>query len=153
MEQVEYAKRREKIALERIDPNTIKRSRLRGSKARILVVDDESPVVETLREVLMTAGFEVETAESGKQALGLLMSSQHFDLMITDMRMPGMDGLELLREVHHWRGNLPVIVLTGYASFENGVDSLEAGACDYVIKPFNSKDLILTVKGALKEKS
>jgi DNA-binding response OmpR family regulator len=75
----------------------------------------------------------------------LLKTGQQFDLVITDMNMPEIDGLELLRLIRQIRGDLPVIILTGWATVENGIDSLEEGACDYVLKPFTVENLMSAV--------
>jgi len=131
----------------------VKESGIHKSKARILVVDDEPLVAETLRDLLAYGGFDVETAENGKKAVDLLTRSHHFDLMITDMKMPEMDGLELLSQVHQLKKNLPVIILTGCATVENGIHSLEEGAYDYVLKPFNTEKLMLVVREALESRS
>ena len=87
------------------------------SKGTVLVVDDEPRVAETLRDILTLEGFQVETAENGRQALGHLTSGHHFDLIITDRKMSEMDGLELLREVQKLSKDLPVVVLPGDGSF------------------------------------
>ena len=121
------------------------------SKSRILVVDDEPDVASTIRAILVHEGFDVETAENGRQALDLLVCGPRFDLVMTDMRMPEMDGLELLRQVRHLRENLPVIVLTGYASEKDGLEALDEGASDYISKPFKAKALMEVVRRALKD--
>jgi two-component system response regulator AtoC len=122
-----------------------KKTRPERLKARILVVDDEPELIETLRDILVFKGFDVETAENGAQAIGLLRGTHHFDLMITDLRMPEMDGSELLKAVREMKRGLPIIILTGHATVENGVDSLEQGACDYLLKPFNLDQLMSAV--------
>jgi two-component system response regulator AtoC len=114
-------------------------------KARILVVDDEPELVETIRDILVFKGFDVETAENGAEAIDRLKSAHHFDLMITDLRMPEMDGSELLKAVREIKKGLPIIILTGHATVENGVDLLEQGACDYLLKPFNLDQLMSAV--------
>jgi CheY-like chemotaxis protein len=120
-------------------------------KVRALVVDDEPDVAGTIRGVLEHEGFEVETAQNGRDALDLLVSGPQFDVVITDVRMPEMDGLELLRQVRKLRKNLPVIVLTGYASEKDGLEALDEGAFDYISKPFKVKALMEVVRGALKK--
>jgi len=125
--------------------HAIKRSNLQQSGVRILVVDDEPEVAETLRDILVNVGFEVETAENGKRAMGLLRDFQHFDLVISDMNMPEMGGLELLKQIHQLREDLPVIILTGWATVENGIESVEQGVSDYVLKPFNVEKLMSAV--------
>jgi len=120
------------------------------SRASVLVVDDDPGVAGTVLEVLVREGFDVETATNGRQALDLLMSGRPFDLVITDVRMPKMDGLELLRQIRKWRKNLPVIVMTGYATLKNGLEALQEEAFDYISKPFDLKVLMKVVREALK---
>jgi DNA-binding NtrC family response regulator len=131
------------------DKEILKRSRMSGSRARVLVVDDDSTVVETLRGILVFEGFDVETTENGKQAIDLVKSPQHFDVLITDMRMPEMNGLELLKAVRQLKKDLPIIILTGYATVENGVDSIEEGAYHYLAKPFHIEELMRTISRAV----
>jgi two-component system NtrC family response regulator len=130
------------------DPKT----RSRGLKARILVVDDQPEVALVVRAMLVHEGFEVETAVNGREALDLLMSALHFDLIITDVRMPEMDGLELLRRARQMRKDLPVIVMTGHATRRNRLDAMEKGAFDYVSKPFGIRVLLKAVHDALRGK-
>jgi DNA-binding NtrC family response regulator len=130
-----------------------KKSTIKRLKGRILVVDDEPEMVAVLRDLLRVAGFSVETAKNGKQAIDLLATSRHFDLMITDMKMPGMDGLELMKTAQELKKTLPVVILTGHATVDNGIHSLEEGACEYLLKPFNTETLMLAVKGALNNRS
>jgi DNA-binding NtrC family response regulator len=123
------------------------------SKAMILVVDDEPQVADTLRDLLEYEGFKVETAENGRQALDRLTIGHRFDLVITDMKMPEMDGLELLKRVQKLRKNLPVIVLTAYATLKNGLQAIKEGVYDYVSKPFSVDLLISVVHQALKDEA
>ena len=153
MEHIETHKGNRQIARERIIASMIKRSNIQKLKARILVVDDEPEIAETLQDLLVFAGFDVETAENGKQAIDLLTTARHFDLVITDMKMPKMNGLELLRLSHQLRKHLPVVILTGHGTVDNGIHSLEEGAYDYILKPFNTEKLLRVVQGALKRKT
>lgn len=130
-----------------------KKARIQKPEARILVVDDEPEVAETIRDLLVFSGFDVEVAKNGKQAIDLFKSTRHFDLIITDMKMPGIDGLELLRMVRQSQRDLPVIILTGHGTFENAIQSLEEGAIDYVLKPFNTEKLVRAVRRALLRRS
>jgi DNA-binding NtrC family response regulator len=116
------------------------------------VVDDEPQVAETLRDILVHEGLQVEVAENGRQALDLLMNGNRFDLIITDMKMPEMDGLELLRHVRQLKENLPVIVLTGAANFKNGLEAIREGVFNYISKPFSVRLLMNIVHEALKDK-
>ena len=130
----------------------LEKSNPQKPRGRILVVDDEPQVAETLQDLLMFAGFDVEVAGNGREAIESLTTARHFDLMITDMRMPKMDGLELLRLTHQLRRYLPVVILTAYATVDNGIHSLEAGAYDYILKPFNTEKLLRVIEGALENR-
>ena len=121
-----------------------------ASKARILIVDDEPDVAQTLRDVLEYQGFATEIAHNGKEALDCLMGGVYFDLVITDMNMPVMDGLELLRRIRQLNKDLPVIVLTGYADFEKGFAAIKEGVSHFMSKPFSVRLLIDAVDDALK---
>ena len=118
-------------------------------RPRILVVDDEPHVTAVVRDILAHEGFEVETAESGRQAVSLLRNGYDIDLLITDMRMPEVDGLELLREVHFWKGHLPVVVLTGYPTVRNRFQTITEGACEHLVMPFEIRALLNAVESAL----
>jgi DNA-binding NtrC family response regulator len=121
------------------------------SKATILVVDDEPHVAETLRDILMHEGFQVEIVENGREALDRLTGGNRFDLVITDMKMPEMDGLELSRQVQKLSKNLPVIVLTAYATLKNGLQAMREGVYDYISKPFSVNLLMDVVHEALRD--
>ncbi len=153
MEQVQRSKTGKPSAIEEIVASMVKKSGAQKSKARILVVDDEPQIAQTLRDLLVFAGFDVKTAENGKQAIKLLKGIEHFDLLITDMKMPEMDGLELLKLVQQFNKTLPVVILTGCGTVDNGIHALEEGAYDYVLKPFNTERLLVVVWEALKNSS
>ena len=149
MEQIQNSRGDENLGRGKMIRPIMNKSPIQRSKARILVVDDEPEIVEVLRDLLMFAGFDVETAENGKRALDLLTTTRQFDLVITDMKMPEMDGLELLRLTHQLDKRVRVVILTGHPTVDNGIHSLEEGACDYVLKPFNTEKLMRAVWGAL----
>ena len=116
---------------------------------RILIVDDEKNYLLVLSALLEGEGYEVETAPSGARALSLLEDEEP-DLLITDMRMPRMSGLELIQELKEGYADLPVIVMTAFGTVENAVEAMKAGAVDYITKPFENQELLLTVERALK---
>ena len=122
------------------------------TRARILVVDDDKNIVQVVRTRLQSENYDVDVAFSGPEALNLWQENQ-YDVMITDMKMPGMDGLELMKTAQELKKTLPVVILTGHATVDNGIHSLEEGACEYLLKPFNTETLMLAVKGALKNRS
>jgi two-component system response regulator PilR (NtrC family) len=120
-------------------------------KARVLVADDERTIRETISTVLTDEGFETEMVANGKDALEVL-GQKNFDLLITDLRMPNMDGMELLKNSLQICPQTSVIIITAYASLESAIEALRLGAYDYIIKPFNHDDLIMRVKRLLDHK-
>lgn len=101
----------------------------------ILIVDDEQNMRVALFEALSRNGHEVAVAENGRMALEMI-ARQPPDLVITDIKMPGMDGLELLRQVKALRPDLPVVIMTGFATVDTAVEAMKQGAFDYLLKPF-----------------
>ena len=118
---------------------------------RILIVDDDPVTRDTIRDLLDGGGYRVETADSGLQALKLLEDSR-FDLVISDLVMPGMDGISMTRKVKETGTDIPIIVITGFATIEHAVESMKAGAYDFITKPFNTDQIRLTVEKALEKK-
>lgn len=118
---------------------------------RVLVVDDELDFLETIVKRLQRRKIDVSGVESGKAALDLL-EHQHFDVVILDVRMPGMDGLETLKEMKKKRPLMEVIMLTGHASVESGMQGMQLGAFDYVMKPASINDLLEKIQQAHERK-
>ena len=110
-------------------------------KARILAVDDEPVILDALRKILVLDGFSVDTVESGPEALGLVQRHD-YDFVFTDLKMPGMDGVEVVKGVKHLRPDVDVAVITGYATIESAVETMQHGAVDYVQKPFTADELV-----------
>ena len=115
----------------------------------ILVVDDDQAVRESLQYILEEEGHQVVTAASGLEGLKELETTP-FDLFLTDMKMPGMTGIDLLRAASDRQPGLLGIVLTGYGSVDTAVEAMKAGAHDYITKPFQVDDLLITVSRALE---
>ena len=120
--------------------------------ARVLVVDDETRMAAAIAEALAHAGCDCITCGSGQQALALL-SERHVDAVVTDWRMPGMDGLELLRRVQSMRPGTPVLLLTAYGDVPSAVTAMREGAYDYLTKPFDNDELRARVARALELRS
>ena len=132
-------------ALPSADPNQY----LVGGAGRILVVDDEVTIRDLLSQFLSAQGFECHTADSWQSALGEIQQSR-FDLVISDIRMPAVTGLELLEHVHEHHPTLPVIMITAVADLETAVDAMKQGAADYITKPFDLKKVVGSVQNALQ---
>ena len=118
------------------------------AQERILVVDDEESMVQFLTVLLRREGYEVMTAASGPQALELLAESS-MDAVVTDLKMPGMDGIELLDRIKKLDETLPVIIMTAYASQRSAIDALNLGAFQYLEKHAKNDDIKLVVRNAL----
>lgn len=117
----------------------------------ILIVDDDAQMAAMLKKVLEKKGYEVETALSGQEALA--KSTQgHLDLVITDIRMPGMDGMEVLEKIKGKNQDVPVILMTAFGSIDAAVESMKKGAYHYVAKPFKMEQLLSIVEAALRER-
>lgn len=117
---------------------------------RILIVDDDEKMRDGLGEVLEEEGYLTVTAGSGDEALKKL-SEMNFDLVITDLIMPGIDGMEVLRRVKSQRPKTRVIMITAYATIDNAVEAMKQGASDYLVKPFDVGDVVVKVKKVLEE--
>jgi len=114
---------------------------------RILVVDDEASLRDALGKLLSAEGFEVRSAGNGREALEVL-SSERFDFILCDLRMPGMGGLELLREITARGVPGTVIMMSAFGTVETAVEAMKLGAYDYVSKPFMSEEILLTLRKA-----
>jgi DNA-binding NtrC family response regulator len=118
---------------------------------RVLVVDDEPDFLETLVKRLKRRKVDASGVSSGVEALRML-EQEHFDVVILDIRMPGMDGIETLREMKRKRPLMEVILLTGHASVESGMQGMQLGAFDYVMKPAELEDIMEKVRQAFERK-
>jgi CheY-like chemotaxis protein/glycine cleavage system H lipoate-binding protein len=120
--------------------------------AKILLVDDEEIIHASVRKGLKKGQWIIDSAMNGREALALLREAP-YDLVITDLMMPGMDGLELLGEIRKSIGDVPVIMLTGYATIRTAVKAMEIGAFDYIAKPPTRRELMGVVTRALRSRS
>jgi len=120
------------------------------SRARVLVVDDEAIARENLVHILTRAGHRAKAAADGREALAAL-AEDAYDLVLTDLRMPGMDGLELLRALRHRAPEVEVIVVTGHAAVETAVAAMRLGAFTYVAKPVNVDEVLAQTAKALEK--
>jgi DNA-binding NtrC family response regulator len=118
---------------------------------RLLLVDDEAEFLEPTAARLTRRGIECVTVESGEGALRAL-STFPVDCAVVDVRMPGMDGLELLQRIKREHPTVPVILLTGHASIELGVRGIDLGAFEYLLKPVDLDELLDTIRRAVAER-
>ncbi|NWF94097.1 MAG: sigma-54-dependent Fis family transcriptional regulator [Syntrophaceae bacterium] len=119
---------------------------------RILVVDDEMIVCESCKRILEEEGYEVDTALSGMEAFDKMRQSP-FDVVITDLKMPGVDGMEVLKTVRRDYPDTIVIMITGFSTVETAVEAMKLGAFDYIPKPFTPDEVSVVVKKAIEKRS
>ncbi len=129
--------------------------------AKILIIDDERGIRNTLREVLADEGYEVEVAENGKQGLEMAQAKS-YDLIYSDIKMPEMDGLEVLSKISEFRAQnsdsfesieCPIVMISGHGDIETAVQALKMGAYDFLLKPLDLNRILITTKNALETKN
>jgi CheY-like chemotaxis protein len=123
------------------EAKSLKRAEVPNPRARILAVDDEPVILDGFRKILVLAGYSVDTVESGPEALSLVRA-RDYDFVFTDLKMPEMDGAEVVKAVKHLRPDVDVAVITGFGTIESAVATLQYGALDYVQKPFTEDELV-----------
>ncbi len=114
---------------------------------KILITDDDIDLRELLTEAVGNWGYKTSVAKNGEEALKKLRM-ERFDMVITDLMMPGMDGLALLKKIRELDKEILVIIITGYATIETAVKAIEEGAYDYIAKPFRLDELMIVIKNA-----
>ena len=117
----------------------------------ILVIDDEEIMREILETLLSREGYSVRLASNGTEGLDLARSLP-FDAVIVDMMMPGIDGLQVLEELHKQDEELPVVMITAFASMENAISAMKKGAFDYITKPFKNDEVIVVLRNAIERR-
>jgi diguanylate cyclase (GGDEF)-like protein len=122
-----------------------------STPSRLLIIDDDESVRLLLRDLLEESGYVARTAKSGEEALQMIRVAT-YDIIITDLRLSGMYGLEVVKEVKAIDPGIDVIVMTGYASVNSAVESMKAGAIDYITKPFNSDHIKMVVQKSLERR-
>ena len=123
------------------ETKSLQRAEVPNARARILAVDDEAIVLDSFRKILVLEGFSVDTVQSGPEALTLLRE-RDYEFVFTDLKMPGMDGVEVVKAVKHLRPDVDVAVITGFGTIETAVETMAFGAADYVQKPFTEDELV-----------
>lgn len=118
------------------------------SKGKILVIDDEDIVLRSCHRALTPEGYDVRTAKSGVDGLKML-ENEIFNLVLLDVKMPDMDGIEVLKKIKEKWPHVVVIIITGYSAIATAVSSIKLGAYDYIEKPFTPEGILSAIKKAL----
>jgi excisionase family DNA binding protein len=122
----------------------------RVGRPRVLVADDEAAVRDMLAKALALADYDVEAVADGRTAIDRLRIAT-YDLLITDLRMPGIDGLTVIREARRLRADLPVVIITGYSSESSAIEAIDLGVAGYLTKPFRVPKVLAVAAKALGE--
>jgi len=120
-------------------------------KAKVLIVDDEVAFADNIAKLISKRGYEVTTVNNGQSAVEALDESD-FDIIILDLKMPGLDGLATLKLIKGKRPGVEVIILTGHGSMESGIDGIQLGAFDFIMKPVRFEDLYEKIRQAYQRK-
>jgi two-component system, NtrC family, response regulator HydG len=120
-------------------------------KKTILVVDDDKSILRTFTRILQKSGYDIDTAETGKEAMEKT-ESRHYDLALVDIRLPDMDGTELLAKLKKPLQQTVKIMITGFPSLETGVKALDEGADAYLVKPVKPQELLVLLAEKLKNR-
>lgn len=121
-------------------------------KPFVMLVDDEVPFVETMTKRLKKRDLRVISAYSGEESLEILSKNQNLDVVILDVKMPGMDGIDTLKEIKKRYPLAEVVMLTGHATVESAIEGMKQGAFDYLMKPCEIEDLLKKVEEATQKK-
>ena len=122
------------------------------TRVNIIVIDDEAVIREGMRRILAAEGYHAETSADGRTAIEKIQE-QDFDVVITDLKMPGMDGIEVLQAIKILQPDVPVIIITGYSTVSSAVEAMKSGAFDYIAKPFSPELIIDKVQKAIVHKT
>jgi DNA-binding NtrC family response regulator len=120
------------------------------NKTKVLVIDDEKVVLDSVKKILTDEGYEVAVNLSGRDGLNDALSAT-YDIVLTDIRMPDIGGMRVLRDIKRKKPSLPVVMITGYASVQSSVQAMKLGASDYIEKPFTPDQLVKAVDAALEQ--
>ncbi|MCQ2237109.1 MAG: sigma-54 dependent transcriptional regulator [Bacteroidales bacterium] len=118
----------------------------------ILVIDDQKSIRSTLKDILELEGYEVALAENGKEGVDML-SKAKYDILLTDIKMPEMDGMEVLAKAVEMAPSMPVIMISGHGNIDTAVEAIKSGAYDFIEKPIDLNRLLITVKNAIDKKN
>ncbi len=130
--------------------STERNTSLEGPETQIIVVDDEPVICQQLERLYTHSGYSVIIANSADEALQRL-ESRNIDLVVTDIRLPGLSGIELTKRIQENHPDVPVIVITGYGDIDTAVEVLKLGASDYILKPFSAAAIQESTRAVLKK--
>jgi DNA-binding response OmpR family regulator len=119
-------------------------------KKTILLVDDDTSILRSFSRILQKCGYEIETAETGKEAMGKARN-RHFDVVLLDLRLPDMQGTDVLTKARKQLASTVKIMITGFPSLESGVKALEEGVDGYLVKPVQAKELLTLISDKLEQ--
>lgn len=120
--------------------------------SRILVIDDERSIRNTLKDILEYEKYQVDLAEDGNKGIGLIRSTD-YDIVLCDIKMPGMDGLEVLQVIQDMKPDIPVVMISGHGNIDTAVESIKHGAYDFIEKPLDLNRLLITIRNAMDKSS
>ena len=118
---------------------------------KVLIIEDDPLVLKGFETILKQDGYDIQTSDNGKKALELI-EKENFDIVLTDLNMDDISGIDVLKNVKKVSPDIPVIVITGYESMDTAITALRAGAYDYLIKPCQEIDLKTTIKRGLEKR-
>lgn len=124
---------------------------MQNNKVHILVIDDDKSILRTFTRILQKSGYEIDVAETGKEAIEKSKNA-HYDLALIDIRLPDMDGTDLLVKIQQTMRDAIKIMITGFPSLETGVKALDEGADAYLVKPVKPEELLALIDEKLKSK-
>ncbi len=142
------AERRNRAPIGRKTPDTVAARPQGVGRPRVLVVDDEESIRELLSKMLAMAEYDVETAPDGRMGIERLRQQQ-YDLLISDLKMPNVDGLSLIREARHLAASMPVLIITGYSSEQSAIEAVNLGVTGYLTKPFRAPQVLAATARAI----
>jgi DNA-binding NtrC family response regulator len=119
-------------------------------KKNILIIDDDKSILRILTRILQKQGYSIQTAETGREAEEIV-SKQSFDLALIDVKLPDVDGIDLLGKIHTLKPQMAKIMITGFPSVDNGIKAMNSGADAYLVKPVEPTELLKIVKEKLEE--
>lgn len=142
------AERRNRAPIGQKTPDTVPARPQGVGRPRVLVVDDEESIRELLSKMLAMAEYDVETAPDGRLGIERLRQQQ-YDLLISDLKMPNVDGLSLIREARHLAADMPVLIITGYSSEQSAIEAVNLGVTGYLTKPFRAPQVLAATARAI----